>query len=343
MQIPKINKLKISEFEKAAIKLSIFYVFIVMTISISFSVIIFNVSSIELTRGIGRTFRYLDQAAPERIFPSQSELEIARINQIEQINKSLKDKLTFLNLLILLLSSSICYFLAKKTLHPLELAMEAQSRFSSDVSHELRTPLAAMRTQIEVALRNKDTSKSEARDLLKSNLEEIAKLENLSGVLLRLENRKLKDFEFSKVDLSEVVTGAYQKLEALSSEKKIVFSNDLHSIFVQGDEEALVELFVILIDNAIKYSDDGKKVEIKIGSTHGKGFVSIKDYGKGIKASDLPRVFERFYRGDFSRSKNKIDGYGLGLSLAKQIADMHKAKIEVISEVGKGSEFIVRF
>lgn len=102
-----------------------------------------------------------------------------------------------------------------------------------------------------------------------------------------------------------------------------------------------MQLFVVLLDNAIKYSGKGEKILIKVSQIGKHASVSIKDYGSGIKASDLPYIFERFYRGESSRNKAKTNGYGLGLSLAKQIVDMHRGKISVKSVSGKGAEFTV--
>ena len=99
----------------------------------------------------------------------------------------------------------------------------------------------------------------------------------------------------------------------------------------------------ILLDNAIKYSHNGSKIKVITEKIGKHGVVSVKDFGIGIKHSEIPFVFKRFYRADSSRSKDKVDGYGLGLSIAKSIADLHYAKITVESETGKGSLFKVFF
>ena len=104
-------------------------------------------------------------------------------------------------------------------------------------------------------------------------------------------------------------------------------------------DPALAELFVILLDNAIKYSSAHSKIIVR-NSTHGKhAIVEVADEGQGVKASDLPHIFERFYRADRSRSKEHVDGYGLGLSIAQQIATMHHSTVTVKSIPGKGSTF----
>jgi len=334
-------KLKIMEFERAAVKLSAFYVLIVMVISISFSVSLYNISTRELGRGVGKTFRIVSQCSPELLPPGFKNLEHVRIEQIKEFNSNIKEKLYYFNLIILVIASGLSYFLAKKTLHPLEQAMESQNRFTADASHELRTPLTAMRAEIEVAMRDKNITLAQTKKLMESNIEEIAKLENLTNTLLKLARLDEVENDFSKLDLSQIVIEAFEKVQSLALNKKIIFKNSLDPATIVGDKESLVELFVILIDNAIKYSHKGGKIFISIVKTGNSTEIKIKDEGVGIKESQLPHIFDRFYRADSSRTKEKIDGYGLGLSLAKQIVDLHNAKIRVKSVVNKGSEFTV--
>lgn len=334
-------KLKISEFERAAVKLSAFYVLIAMAISISFSISLYNISTRELGRGVGKTFKIVSQCSPELLPPGFKNLEHARVEQINEINYNIKHKLYYFNFIILIIASGLSYFLAKKTLHPLEQAMESQNRFTADASHELRTPLTAMKTEIEVAMRDKNITLAAAKKLMESNVEEISKIENLTNTLLKLARLNEAEKSFSKIDLSQAVAEAYEKVQSLALAKRIVFDNSLNRVKITGDRESLVELFVILIDNAIKYSRVGGKINVSVKNAGNQAEVRIKDEGVGIKESQLPYIFDRFYRADSSRTKEKVDGYGLGLSLAKQIVDLHNAKITVKSAPGKGSEFVV--
>ena len=336
-----IFKEKLSDFDRAAIKLSVFYVLIVMIISIFFSISIYNISTKEVGRGVGKTMGIIDNCAPGHLPPGFESLERVRIDQIQEINDRIKVGLYYFNLIILIVSSGLSYFLAKKTLHPLEQAMESQNRFTADASHELRTPLAAMRSEIEVALRDKKISPDDAKKLFESNIEEIVKLENLSETLLKLARYQNYESDFKEVNICEAIVEAYEKVAHMAEKKQIVFENDLREVEVNGDKQSLVQLFVVLLDNAIKYSGKGEKILIKVSQIGKHASVSIKDYGSGIKASDLPYIFERFYRGESSRNKAKTNGYGLGLSLAKQIVDMHRGKISVKSVSGKGAEFTV--
>ncbi len=331
-------------FKLAYLKITIFYVAIIMLISIIFSAVIYKISSNELSRGLSRqtiTIRGL----PLNDFFNQSlqNLDDIRENQLRESNNHLITNLIYFNILILILSSIVSYFWARKTMKPIEEAMAAQNRFTADASHELRTPLTAMKTEIEVNLRDKKLDLELAKKLLSSNLEEIAKLESLSNALLKLA-RYEEDIktQFGRVSLEEVIVEAYEKIEKIAEQKQVKFNNNLQDIHIFGDHQSLVELFVIFMDNAIKYSPKGASVNIDITKENNFAIIRIKDQGMGIKSSDLPYIFNRFYRADVSRSKEKIQGYGLGLSIAKQIIALHNGTISVFSKPGKGTEFRIK-
>lgn len=328
-------------FKTAYLKLTLFYVLIVMTISIIFSVVIYRISSVEIDRGLGNQTRALREM-PHSNNPFIDKLEQIRDTQLEESNNRIKLNLIYFNLLILVLSSVASYFFAKKTLEPIEKAMEAQNRFTADASHELRTPLTAMKTETEVNLRDKNLNLSDAKKLLQSNLEEIDKLEYLSSALLKLakyDNETKKDFE--RINLAEVIEFAIEKVDKLANQKSIVISAKLKKVEMLADKPSLIELFVILLDNAIKYSPKGSKVTVETKKTDHHLKVIISDQGIGIKKSDLPYIFNRFYRADISRSKEKVDGYGLGLSITKRIVELHGGTITANSKIGKGSEFTI--
>jgi signal transduction histidine kinase len=315
-----------------------------MLVSIVFSVAFYQVSTNEIGAGFDRQaliFRQLPNGNPMNPFPN---LENLRSEQLEASSSRLKIDLIYLNLGILILSSIGGYFLAKRTLKPMEDAMDSQNRFTADASHELRTPLTAMKTEIEVNLRDKNLSLPEAQSLLKSNLEEIGKLEYLSNALLKL--ARFEDnsgLNLEKVSLPEVIREAVKKVYHLSGKKAIKFKLDLQKAKIQGDKESLVELFVILLDNAVKYSFDNSEIVIKLKKINNKVLVEVVDQGAGIAAADLPYIFDRFYRADTSRSKNKIDGHGLGLAIAKRIVELHDGTISVKSKLGKGTVFYLKF
>jgi len=333
-----------SIFKSAYLKLTLFYVLIVMIISVIFSVVLYQVSVREIGNGLNRQTRFLRNLPPEEnsFLPLQN-LDQIRSEQIETSNHHLYLNLIYWNILILVLSTFASYFLARRTLKPIEEAHLAQNRFTVDASHELRTPLSAMKSEIEVNLRDKNLKVSNARKIFQSNLEEIEKLESLSTALLKLARyQESYQIKFDLYSLSDIITSAYEKVEKSADKKNIEFVVKIPQGKIKGDKSSLVELFIILLDNAVKYSPKNSKIQIMSREHLGQIIIEIKDSGAGIKASDLPHIFDRFYRADSSRSKEKVDGYGLGLSIAKQITEFHKGSIDVESKIGHGSTFIVK-
>ncbi len=333
------------KFRSACLKLTSFYVLIVMIISIVFSVVLYSIASRELNQGLQKQGSAFENIAPPQFFPRPSgDLEKVRSEQFRESSKNLGLKLIYLNLFILIVASGLSYLLARRTLKPIEEMLEMQNRFTSDASHELRTPLTAMKAEIEINLRDKKFNLAEAKKLLKSNLEEIAKLDALSSGLLKLTNyQSRKKIIFTKYPLSEIVKDAAAKITGLAKTKQIRVQLDLKDIVVSCEKESLTELFTILLDNAVKYSPRHSKIHVATEiSGKNQTAIKVKDEGIGIKASDLPYIFNRFYRADHSRSKEKSDGYGLGLSIAQEIAKLHHGKIEVESKMNTGSTFIVK-
>ncbi|MCX6796672.1 MAG: HAMP domain-containing sensor histidine kinase [Candidatus Falkowbacteria bacterium] len=331
-------------FKSAYLKLTLYYVLIVMIISLVFSLTIYNISLREIDRGLGRQMRALRELPDDSQLPFPfQDLERIKLEQQEATNNYLRLNLIYFNILILALSAVISYFLAKRTLRPIEEMVLAQNRFIADASHELKTPLTAIRTEIEVNLRNKKLRLEDSKKLLASNLEEVGKLETLSNALLNLAKyQQDAKLEFKKLSLTEIIVEAYEKIEKIAQEKSIKFNNNFKEVYLRGDKQSLVELFVILLDNAVKYSPKNSKVLISVEKTDKHVTVMVKDHGIGIKASDLPHIFDRFYRADHSRNKEKADGYGLGLSIAKRIVKLHSGIIICQSSPEKGSQFIVK-
>ena len=198
-----------------------------------------------------------------------------------------------------------------------------------------------MQTGIETFRRSADPSRQEALQLLDSNLEEVSKLRSLAEGLLQLARSNGKPLDMQPVALGEVASSAIVSVAATAKSKRITLVNDVTEAQVFGDRLKLIELMVILLDNAIKYSKAGSHVTL-IGSKRGK-FVELAviDNGRGIASDDLRYIFERFYRADKSRSNLDVEGHGLCLSIASQIAHAHLSEIKVTSALGKGSTFAV--
>lgn len=330
-------------YHNASVKLTIVYVAIVVVISAIFSGAFYSVTSSEISRGLDRQALRL-RGLPGNIFISvpNDQLNSIRNQQLEDSLEHLRLSLIYVNLLILLASSALSYYFARKTLKPIEEAMETQKRFSADASHELRTPLTAMRAEIEVNLRNQKLSLQEAKDQLKSNLEEIAKLEYLSNTLLTLAKYdEHPELDFKIIALREVVKEACEKVVSVTRNKKIALKVRLNKVAVKGDRQSLIELLIIVLENAIKYSPANSAIEIIMKKANKRALVEISDHGLGIKPQDLPHIFERFYRSDTARIKQGTTGYGLGLSIAKRIAELHGGTISAQNNSDKGAKFIL--
>lgn len=326
-------------FHSAAIKLTVWYLLIIMSLSLLCSGVIYHFSSRELAINTRRQVYFFNDQLSSDDFLTFSKL---RQQQLDEATQRLQANLVVFNLIILISGGAASYILARRTMQPIERALETQSRFAGDASHELRTPLAAMQSEIEVALRDRSLGKEEAKALLKSNLEETIKLKTLSDGLLRLASTDAQPQQHQNIDLKAIATESLGKWTKAAKLKQIEIATNLASVNIIGDYQSLVDLVSILLDNAVKYSPQGGKIELRTYKKDRCGFVSVKDYGLGIKPDELPRIFERLYRSESSRTKEGMGGYGLGLAIAKKIADVHKSSITVTSSSGRGSTFTLK-
>lgn len=338
-------------FKKTRIKLTTWYSLIIMLISLSFSVVIYEELTMELNR-----FDQIQSARIQRGFPEINNLNLPPEVQVlipkrfaldPDLIQETKDRLILnlglINLVILGISSAGGYFLAGRTLKPIADMVDEQNRFISDASHELRTPLTAIKTEIEVALRDKNIKLSGAKFLLKSNLEEVNKIQRLTNNLLTInkfrENKT--EIQFTQLNFKTIVEKSLQNMLPMIKAKNITLNKELKSASLLGNENSLIELAGILLDNAIKYSKRNGEIIAKTKTENGQSVFSVQDFGVGIDSKDLPHIFDRFYRADVSRNKEKTDGFGLGLSIAKNIVNIHKGKITVKSSMGKGTTITV--
>jgi signal transduction histidine kinase len=225
----------------------------------------------------------------------------------------------------------------------LESAVKTLSQFVADASHELRTPLAVIRTTAELALRRARTPES-YRDSLQEVAAEAERMTRLVEELLILarSDAAAEEMPLAAVDVREVLTEVSEEMRSLAEMRQIGIRTTYGdgAAIVAGNRPALHRLFLVFLDNALKFSHPGGEVILKVVSSDSRVSVAIEDFGVGISESDLPHIFERFYRTDRARSGG---GHGLGLSLAKSIARVHAASIEVHSTESAGSRFQVTF
>jgi signal transduction histidine kinase len=319
------------------LRLSASYLAIIMVMSIGFSIVFYNTSSNQLGKQLPPDTTLIRIGPGEEFGEFKSFLQ----ERIDQGRHELMVRLIWLNVLALAGGSGLSYFLARRTLEPIEEAMEAQSRFASDASHELRTPLAAMQAENEVALRNARLTLPRAKEVLQSNLEETMRLRALSDTLLKLARTEHAAIQLQPIKVSDVVSNAINQVLKQAQAKHIDIEDEVAQVTITSDAATLTQILSILLDNAVKYSGGQSVVRITAEAQDQHVSISVHDQGQGIPAKDLPYIFERFYRADSSRTKQHVEGHGLGLALAaKLVAQLH-GEISVESLEGRGSTFTI--
>jgi len=227
----------------------------------------------------------------------------------------------------------------------LEAAVKTLSQFAADASHELRTPLAVIRTSAELALRRARSPES-YRESMQEISDEAERMTRLVEDLLFLARNDARESEMpmATVDVSVLLHDVAAELESLANVRGVGIRITGHGAgeraLTYGNEAALRRLFLVLLDNAIKYSRAGSQVVAAVAQGEARIAVTIQDFGIGIGRADLPHIFKRFYQADPARADG---GFGLGLSLAETIAQAHGASLDVRSEEGAGSTFEVAF
>ena len=226
----------------------------------------------------------------------------------------------------------------------LESAFKKITQFTADASHELRTPVAVMRTRAELSLR-KARSAEEYREVI---AEVLAELERTSALIEQLMFLARADggketLRFNPTDVVDVLRDVCHQGTALAEAKQILFQQQLPDspVWIKGDATSLRRLFLILIDNAVKYTPASGQVAVSLQRNGRYAIAEVRDTGIGISEVDLPNVFERFYRADKARTR-ETGGVGLGLSIGRWITEVHAGAIDVQSTPGHGSVFQVR-
>jgi heavy metal sensor kinase len=224
----------------------------------------------------------------------------------------------------------------------LEKAFQRQKQFTSDASHELRAPLAVIEAESSLALQ-KERPPGDYRQSLETISQESKQMSSLIEQLLTLARADAgkEQWNFTDVNLGRVITNLSADVEVLCQEKGLSCQlGQIQDLVVKGDAARLRELFMNLLDNAIRYTPAPGTVSVSLHREGEMAIVAIEDTGVGIAAEDMPFIFERFYRVDKARSRAQ-GGTGLGLAICRYIAEAHGGKIEVESQIGVGSTFSV--
>ncbi len=258
----------------------------------------------------------------------------------------------FLMLVASLLLWFIMRFLATMCLRPVERAWEQQKNFIADASHELKTPLTVILTNSGILKSHKYDTIDKQLKWVDSTYEEANHMKDLVEKLLLLaktDNMSRKNM-FTDVNLSELAMQLALQYEPVAFENGVFLDAQIESnIHLQGDSVALNQIIHILLDNAIKYAEKNTVIELSLKKRHtysfrrdtGYVYLSTRNMGTPIPEEDIPHLFERFYRSDKARTSG--NGYGLGLSICKNLASLHNADIYATSDARNGTVFTVKF
>lgn len=329
-------------FQSARLQLTAWYLLIIMLISVFFSIAFYQSSTRELQRIITRIQldRQLQEVPAQMRGPTMLFRSAPSLEELQALQRRSLITLIIINGCILVFAGGAGYFLAGRTLKPIKKMMEEQNDFISNASHELRTPLSTLRAEMEGKLLEKHISDAKARLLITSNLEEVSTLQDLTNNLLQLTQVASlhHSSDLQDVSLTDIITTAHKKIAVLAKQKRITISLQVSDAIIRAYPAELTEAFVIIIDNAIKYSPAKTTITVISEKQNDSVSVAISDQGIGIAQKDQEHIFERFYRAEKSRSH---DGFGLGLSIAKQIIDRHNGSITLTSRVNHGSTFTI--
>lgn len=337
-------------FKQARIKLTLWYIVILMVVSSLFSVVIYRMLTLEVTR-----FAEMQKTRIERRIQAGNlilhedpfgnplpELPLMDPDLVSEVKTRIAFILLGINGIIFFVAGGLSYVLAGKTLSPIKNMLDEQNRFVADASHELRTPLTAMKTSLEVLLRDKHLTIEEARSVVRENISDVDSLHRLTDSLLELASASpSQPTHHEALDLKEILSMSIRRVSPLAQKKKIHMTPVVTNAQVVGDRHDLVELFSILYDNAVKYGKSNTNVLTDVSEKSHRVTVKITDHGIGIDEENLTHIFDRFYRADEARTKSEHDGYGLGLAIAKKIIEQHNGMISAKSTKGKGTTMIV--
>ena len=264
------------------------------------------------------------------------------------INEALKDQLvtsaiTFAISMVALTGAT--WYLSGWAFAPVEKAMAQQRQFIADASHELKTPLSVIIANLQILEHGPLGQDDESRMWIERTDEEAHHMQDLITDMLELAKTEADENPVDRsgaVDASSQVEKVALQLDALAYERGVTIETQVEEgIMVQGNPNELERLAMTLIDNACKYADKGSTVYIRLTRHSDEGRLSVNNRGTVIDEEDLPHVFERFYRSDRSRTQTPQSGYGLGLAIAKGIAESHGGSIRVTSTEREGTTFVV--
>lgn len=317
------------QFLKARLKLTAWYVVVSMIV-----LAVFTAAAITIEV---KSFDKIQDALSNRV--QRPNLTALLEKRLDSFESDYQGRLLMTDCVLIIFSAFASYFLAGKTLRPIEEMVKEQESFAAEASHELRTPLAVMGMELETLRRTNKKLPKVVTGAIENNLDEIKRMGKIVDQLLTLVRPTIEGKE-EVLKLGEVADEMVGTIKSYWSNKKKlkITLSVIKEAEIRVNKDYLKQILMILLDNAGKYTPDGGRVEVIVDKTGGYGKIMVKDTGVGIEAKDLKRIFERFYRGSNVISK----GSGLGLAIAKKLVEEMRGKISVTSQKNKGSEFVVR-
>lgn len=252
--------------------------------------------------------------------------------------------ITLFSLLFILLSITASYYLSKKMMDPIVQSWNKQTEFVENASHELRTPLTVIQNKLEMLLTAPQDKIMHKFEHIALSLSETRRLSKLTSDLLTLARADSADTQLEKkqIEIDGFIAQASLPYQEIAESQEKIFRMELNAeINIQADEVRLHQLLVILLDNALKYTEAGDKILLKTYNAAQEFVLEVIDTGQGIKQENLQEVFERFYREDKARSR-ETGGTGLGLSIARWIVTSHSGTITAHRNEPQGTIIRVR-
>ena len=329
-------------------RLTLSYLAVIMTLSLIFTGIIYLLSTASLNRPFLPSEEENSSVSVEAPEFGEHSFENTFRKRLERRDNTTRMTIIYslvgFNLGIFVIGIFVSRSLAKLTLAPIERAMMKQTQFIFDASHELKTPLTAMLVRNEVALRKKSLPEEKAREVIEKNIEEILKMKELTASMLDVARENGEPEKSTEISVPEFLADLKEKLAPIARERGVKVGTEMNlgkNLRASAAKNTLEQILTIFADNAMKYS--GEKIIYLRAGRRGKNVAfSVKDNGAGVKKEDQKRIFERFYQVDAARTRTEDKtSHGLGLAIAKNLAERQGYKIVLRSSEGRGAEFEV--
>ena len=329
-------------------RLTLSYLAVIMTLSLIFTGIFYLLSTASLNRPLLPSEEENSSVSVEAPEFGEHSFENTFRKRLERRDNTTRMTIIYslagFNLGIFVIGIFVSRSLAKLTLAPIERATMKQTQFIFDASHELKTPLTAMLVRNEVALRKKSLSEEKAREVIEKNIEEILKMKELTASMLDVARENGEPEKSTEISVPEFLADLKEKLAPVAKERGMKIEMEMNrgkNLRASVAKNTLEQILTIFADNAMKYS--GEKIIYLRAGRRGKNAVfSVKDNGAGVKKEDQKRIFERFYQVDAARTRTEDKtSHGLGLAIAKNLAERQGYKIVLRSSEGRGAEFEV--